>query len=139
MIGKGNRIAEARKTELLRLEKLCGDLVTQSERRGLQTLNLSYANDSGSEPDENLSTQPDQSLDGGVPDPNLMGSTATEDTQFAPIPSGQGTTITSNFSFLEDVGISSDEFFAIVNEMDSRWHLAHDFTGFPDEQLAEHD
>lgn len=133
IIDKGNRIAQARKSELARLENLCQDLITQSERRGLQMLNLSYATGSVSDTDGNVLTHSDQPSGGGPPDPDFVESTTTEYPQFAPTPSGQGTTMTSNFSVLDDIGISSDDFFAIVNEMDNLGHLAQDFEGFPDE------
>ncbi|KNG91257.1 Zn(II)2Cys6 transcription factor [Aspergillus nomiae NRRL 13137] len=110
MIYKGNRLAAVRKGELAHLETLFKDLATRIERRGLQTLTLSS-------PTENEQPTP---CDGEY---QIGGSTVqTEpiDVSLVRDPSTSPDVLhhtTSDIEFLENIGISSYEFFTIVNQI----------------------
>lgn len=135
MISKGNRIAQARKDELTRLESLCQDLVMQSEQRGLQILNLTYPVES-----EHGSGGEGFAL-GGVGQAFGTGSAPSDDQNTTTGADGGPQTSSTSFphdmqamvdySLMEDIGISSDAFFAIVNQMD---HLAPEPFPFPDDR-----
>ncbi|KAB8261466.1 hypothetical protein BDV32DRAFT_158214 [Aspergillus pseudonomiae] len=110
MIYKGNRLAAVRKSELAHLETLFKDLATRIERRGLQTLTLSS-------PTENEQPTP---CDGEY---QIGGSTVqTEpiDVSLVRDPSASPDVLhhtTSDIEFLDNIGISSYEFFTIVNQI----------------------
>ncbi|KAI9034871.1 Zn(II)2Cys6 transcription factor [Aspergillus affinis] len=108
MIYKGNRLAVTRKTELTHLEGLFCELGARIERRGLQTLTLlSPDQDVGDlthEPEE------DTTLTGpATMTPSMIGDPGCSPSALPPI--------TSNLEFLENIGISSDEFLSIVNQI----------------------
>ena len=108
MIYRGNRLATARKTELTHLEGLFRELGARIERRGLQTLTLAS-------PDHNIGfftqeTGEDATLtDPATLTPSLVGDADCSPSGLPPI--------ASNLEFLENIGISSDEFLSIVNQI----------------------
>lgn len=130
MISKGNRIAQARKTELLRLESLLEEFVTRSNRHGLQVFDLSCPD--VWEPLEDgcaaIAQDSSQAATGA-------GALAAMNLQpnFFMQPAEQGQDHIG-YSFMEDIGISSDAFLAIVNQMSNVEELAQDWTGFSTNQ-----
>lgn len=107
MIHKGNRVAEVRKAELVHLETLCQELAAHSERRGLQTLTL----EAQDEPESISSSMDPQS---SVPIQNLeeVPMAITEESQ-----GGIPALNPGNLEFLDNIGISSGDFFSIVDQM----------------------
>ncbi|KAH8433304.1 fungal specific transcription factor domain-containing protein [Aspergillus melleus] len=108
MIYKGNRLAVTRKTELTHLEGLFDELGARIERRGLQTLTLASPDqdvgDLTHEPEE------DTTLTGpATMTPSMLGDPGCSPSVLPPI--------ASNLEFLENIGISSDEFLSIVNQI----------------------
>ena len=115
MIAKGNRLAAARKTELTHLEVLFGELAARIERRGLPTLTLfsPVQNDNGNEienrssveqQDAMISVEQETTALSEPRDPSNCSSAA-----IPPLP--------SDLEFLDSIGISSDEFLSIANQM----------------------
>ncbi|KAF7621143.1 hypothetical protein AFLA_011453 [Aspergillus flavus NRRL3357] len=110
MIYKGNKLAAVRKRELAHLESLFKELATQIERRGLQTLTLS------SSPETEQPRPYDGEYQGGAStvqsepiDLSLVGDpSASPDVLHHPA---------SDIEFLDNIGISSYEFFTIVNQI----------------------
>lgn len=108
MIYKGNRLATARKAELIHLEGLFRELGARIERRGLPTLTLAS-------PEQNVtSLTQDAEEDMTLTDPATMTPPMIGDPSCSPsaLPP-----IASNLEFLENIGISSDEFLSIVNQI----------------------
>ncbi|OGM47217.1 Zn(II)2Cys6 transcription factor [Aspergillus bombycis] len=110
MIYKGNRLAAVRKGELAHLEALFKDLATRIEQRGLQTLTLSS-------PTEN---EPPISCDEEYQVGEPMLQTEPIDLSLVGDPSASPDVLphtTSDIEFLDNIGISSYEFFTIVNQI----------------------
>ncbi|KAH7136208.1 hypothetical protein EDB81DRAFT_949013 [Dactylonectria macrodidyma] len=107
MISRGNRVAKARKMELEYLEALCQELVTQVQRQGLQTLTLFGLDDT-----QRLFDESDAAM--------TMTANGFMSDQ-APV--------SNNMDFLDNIGISSEEFLSIVQQIG-------DFDSVPDEILA---
>ncbi|GAB1210333.1 hypothetical protein APSETT445_009124 [Aspergillus pseudonomiae] len=110
MIYKGNRLAAVRKGELAHLETLFKDLATRIERRGLQTLTLSSAT-------ENEQPTP---CDGEYQVGGSTVQTQPIDVSLVRDPSASPDVLhhtTSDIEFLDNIGISSYEFFTIVNQI----------------------
>lgn len=126
MISKGNRVAELRKRELIYLEDLCQDFSKESELRGLETLILPYPMGLDMESEGNSTTQPDSitltASDLSIPEhtPEHMPFVGSVDEH----------TGSENLTVLEDIGISSDEFFSIVDQMGNWDHLVQDLMDF---------
>ncbi|KAM0327639.1 hypothetical protein ACHAQA_005932 [Verticillium albo-atrum] len=116
MISKGNKVAAVRKADLTQLEDLCRELAAQSDARGLQTLTLLGLDDSisgSSQAGTNLDAVP------GSDDLGLNGSGAgteslAEESQmlWASLPPP-----TTNLEFLDNIGISSEEVFSILDQI----------------------
>ena len=109
MILKGNKVADMRKAELAHLETLFYELATRAEWQALETLALSAP----PEPDQGDIREDGQ---GGQSRPQADPATI-------PTPggmqagSGQFPLGIANNDFLGNVGISSDEFLSIVDQM----------------------
>ncbi|KAE8355439.1 Zn(II)2Cys6 transcription factor [Aspergillus coremiiformis] len=110
MIYKGNRLAAVRKDELTHLETLFRELATRIERRGLQTLTLSSPVQNESQPIPTI----EQPVEGSSGDVEGMGLSRAENHESSPsvLPP-----TASNVEFLDNIGISSYEFFTIVNQI----------------------
>lgn len=91
MIARGNRLAKVRKQELVYLESQCQELVTQVQQQGLQTLSLAVTDEATSE------------SVGKVDEERLLTTDMEEGT--------------SDLDFLDNIGISSEEFMAIVQQI----------------------
>lgn len=119
MVSKGNRVAEVRKAELAHLESLCREMALYSEQRGLQTLTL---DDFGGA--EILSMANTEANMADVPphDPRVAAPDMRAATEIAVCGMGQGSMPAfdnqmSNVEFLDNIGISSGDFFDIVDQM----------------------
>ncbi|KAL4969847.1 uncharacterized protein BDV14DRAFT_195379 [Aspergillus stella-maris] len=129
MISRGNRLADARKGELVQLEVLFRELAGRIERRGMETLVLPPA------PALSDATVPEQFLRLGIE--NHIGDDATAGPASSlPVPGADtipdlttGSSITGdpgspsalaqapNLDFLDSIGISSYEFFSLVDQI----------------------
>lgn len=109
MVSRGNRVARTRKAELEHLEALFEELVAQVQRHGLQTLTLAGPDDAQrllvSEAEAAAMTMTD--ANGIQSDPQSI----------------------ANMDFLDNIGISSEEFLSIVQQIG-------DFDTLPDDMLA---
>jgi hypothetical protein len=121
LIYKGNRVAQARKTELLNLQNLCLELNRQSEQHGLQPLALGISINSdviGS------TTELPEQISGAWEQPTSMSVAALMDTQEVNIAQSDAS-VPSNLDFLDGIGISSGDFYSIVDEMGNQNILAN--------------
>ena len=117
LISRGNRVAQSRRSELLHLENLCQELTTQVQLQGHQMLHLStlegmaadFARRMNEEPlqPQHQDRMPPATVDS---DANTLVEAPTE----RPFPPPHAI---SNMEFLDDVGISSEEFLSIVQEI----------------------
>lgn len=110
MISKGNKLAEVRKSELAHIELLFQELSTQMKRHGLQALTLS---------------SPEQ-IDAACQAQQDMPSAAN--TQSALVPADENSQCPAsplaqearNLDLLDNIGISSYDFFSIVDQMENQ-------------------
>lgn len=112
MITKGNKLAQVRKSDLIQIESLFEELSAQIERHGFQTLTLST-------PDHEYpgaSYQADQGIP-SVPTPQSLALLTTGDSEFSASALEQDT---RNLDVLDNIGISSYEFFSIVDQIESQ-------------------
>lgn len=106
MISNGNKVAGVRKAELTHLESLFREVAARVEILGLQPLLLST-------PDEPSVTQMDEEQQEILlADPDIMVPSMEEYHQPSP-----STDLQMPSEFLDNIGISSVEFFSIVDEM----------------------
>lgn len=112
MITKGNRLAQVRKSELTQIESLFAELSTQIKRHGLQTLTLSTPDHVYPE----TSCQTDQGI-ASVPTPQSPSLFTSGDSEFSTATLEQDT---RNLDILDSIGISSYEFFSIVDQMENQ-------------------
>ncbi|KAL4862198.1 hypothetical protein BDV12DRAFT_207373 [Aspergillus spectabilis] len=116
MIQRGNKLAAARKSELVQLEKLFQELSARVERRGLETMILPESGlvEAAPHPADNSHiVQLDQhddasSLLGAETIPLSLAGDASSPSVLAQAP---------NLDFLDSIGISSYEFFSLVNQI----------------------
>lgn len=88
MIARGNRLASVRKQELVYLEAQCQELVAQVQQQGLQTLSLAATDETDSELARKADEELLETMQGG-----------------------------SDLEFLDNIGISSEEFMSIVQQI----------------------
>ncbi|RFN53852.1 c6 transcription factor [Fusarium flagelliforme] len=88
MIARGNRLASVRKQELVYLEAQCQELVAQVQQQGLQTLSLAVTDETDSELARKADEELLETMQGG-----------------------------SDLEFLDNIGISSEEFMSIVQQI----------------------
>ncbi|CCT63167.1 related to C6 transcription factor [Fusarium fujikuroi] len=101
MIARGNRLASVRKQELVYLEAQCQELVAQVQQQGLQTLSLAVT-------DEDLARKADEEQQRLLAQETL-GMEAPMNCLQNPM--------TSDMEFLDNIGISSEEFLSIVHQI----------------------
>ncbi|BCS23122.1 uncharacterized protein APUU_31347S [Aspergillus puulaauensis] len=106
MIQRGSMLAAARKSELVQLEKLFQELARRIERRGLETLILPGPSHSDPGADHLLR------LD-GHDDATLAGTDTIPLDPASPSVLAQA----PNLDFLDSIGISSYEFFSLVDQI----------------------
>lgn len=111
MILSGNRVAEARKRELIRIEGLFQELARRVEQEGLRILTLA---DQGLTDIAPLSI-PNEPQSGvvSVAEPAIAFQSSARDNR----PSSAGSTAPANIEFLDSIGISSNEFLSIVDQI----------------------
>ncbi|KAH6976653.1 C6 transcription factor [Ilyonectria destructans] len=115
LVYRGNRVARARRSELCHLEGLCHELISRGQRQGLQTLQLLVP-----EPQAiNLGRKPSGNQESllpaeNVPHPLTRGVNASQTMHIMSHPQP-----TSDMEFLDNIGISSEEFLSIVQGMGS--------------------
>ncbi|EHA25292.1 hypothetical protein ASPNIDRAFT_186207 [Aspergillus niger ATCC 1015] len=115
MIQRGNKLAAARKSELVQLEKLFREVAERIERRGLETLTLPTS----------LAAVPPQSelgsdylIAGRVERSQEPGDLAACPVPLTSVPGSPSVLAqASSLGFLDSIGISSYEFFSLVNQI----------------------
>ena len=114
MIGRGNKVAETRKAELVHIQTLCQELAMQSEQRGLETLTLAMPD--GSEMQHDTPSTADTQQTTPVPGPGAVAMVCHEQ------PHSPSTTIDPHASseFMDHLGISSYEFFSLVDQLENQ-------------------
>ncbi|KAF5685097.1 C6 transcription factor [Fusarium denticulatum] len=101
MIARGNRLASVRKQELVYLEAQCQELVAQVQQQGLQTLSLAVT-------DEDLARKADEEQQRLLAQETLGMEVPMNCVQ---------NPMTSDMEFLDNIGISSEEFLSIVHQI----------------------
>lgn len=101
MISRGNRLASVRKQELVYLEAQCQELVAQVQQQGLQTLSLAVT-------DEDLARKADEEQQRLLAQETLGMEVPMNCVQ---------NHMTSDMEFLDNIGISSEEFLSIVHQI----------------------
>lgn len=115
MIHQGNKIAEVRKAELTHLERLCQELAARPEQSGFQIMTLPSPEGSSTDRDDGSLISENTQTEMTVP-PTMGAETGPFlQNHIAPI-SDYGPQI-SHTEFLDDIGISSEDFLAIVDQM----------------------
>ncbi|KAL2824839.1 hypothetical protein BJY01DRAFT_262820 [Aspergillus pseudoustus] len=110
MIDKGNKLALARKSELVQLETLFRELAVRIERRGMETLILPAPLPLPPDPTAGLGGDPSSSSNGPETLPLSMAVDPGS-------PSELAAQEAANVDFLDSIGISSYEFFSLVNQI----------------------
>lgn len=110
MIQRGNMLAAARKSELVQLEKLFQELARRIERRGLETLILPGPShsDPGADHLLRLDAHDDATLPGSGTGTDTIPLDPASPSVLAQAP---------NLDFLDSIGISSYEFFSLVDQI----------------------
>ncbi|KAF4965665.1 hypothetical protein FSARC_6560 [Fusarium sarcochroum] len=108
MIARGNRLAAVRKQELVYLESQCQELVSQVQQQGLQTLSLAVTDETASE----LARKADEEQQQRLLAAESMGLDADPVNMNCVHPP-----MTSDMEFLDNIGISSEEFMSIVHQI----------------------
>lgn len=112
MIAKGNKLAQVRKSELTQIESLFAELSTRIETHGLQTLTLSTPN-----PEYSDTSREFEQGDACEPTPQSISLLTTGDSEFSTSAIQQDA---RNLDILDNIGISSYEFFSIVDQMENQ-------------------
>ncbi|CAK7221442.1 hypothetical protein SBRCBS47491_004527 [Sporothrix bragantina] len=113
LVYRGNRVASARRSELRHLEGLCNELISRGQQHGLQTLQLveleppSKISLVGEQPSADSDSNP--LANGGDPSQTMPAMHAM-DVMHHHQP-------TSDMEFLDSIGISSEEFLSIVQQI----------------------
>ncbi|GKZ28926.1 hypothetical protein AbraIFM66950_001884 [Aspergillus brasiliensis] len=115
MIQRGNKLAAARKSELVQLEKLFQEVAERIERRGLETLTLPTS----------LAAAPPQSelgseyfIAGRVGQPHDSADPTACPVSLTSVPGSPSLLAQApSLGFLDSIGISSYEFFSLVNQI----------------------
>ncbi|KAM0345478.1 hypothetical protein ACHAPU_006405 [Fusarium lateritium] len=108
MIIRGNRLATVRKQELVYLEAQCQELVAQVQQQGLQTLSLAVTDEAASELARKADEEQQQRL--------LAAESMSMESEVVPMYCVQNP-MTSDMEFLDNIGISSEDFLSIVHQI----------------------
>ncbi|KAF5020812.1 hypothetical protein F66182_7151 [Fusarium sp. NRRL 66182] len=108
MIARGNRLATVRKQELVYLEAQCQELVAQVQQQGLQTLSLAVTDETASELARKADEEQQQRL--------LAAESLSMGADSVPLHCVQAP-MTSDMEFLDNIGISSEDFMSIVQQI----------------------
>ncbi|KAF4978258.1 hypothetical protein FZEAL_5364 [Fusarium zealandicum] len=111
MISRGNRVARVRKQELVYLENQCQELVTQVQQQGLQTLSLAVPDETASELARKADEEQQRFL-AAETEANVMviGAESVNPMHYVH-------PMVSNMEFLDNIGISSEDFLSIVQQI----------------------
>lgn len=127
MTNKGNKIAAIRKREFYILQALLAELSTRAENSGLQTLTLATPELAEFGPRQQLhASRPAQSTHASQQERVLAASTALQGANtLLPVFSDMRSPMSLqmeplNNEFLDNIGISSYEFFNLVEQMGSQ-------------------
>ena len=113
LVARGNRIAGAKRSQLYHLETLCQELVARVQQQGHQTLHLFAVDGMGAE----LASTGDRAPDRLIPpecEQNGLEMNASDPWHHLHT---MQPNIPSNADVLESIGISSEEFLHIVQQM----------------------
>ncbi|KAJ4309921.1 hypothetical protein N0V84_011245 [Fusarium piperis] len=113
MISRGNRVAAVRKQELVYLEVQCQELIAQVQQQGLQTLSLAAPDEMASELAQKADEE-QQRLLSAETDASVALSMAPD--SISPMHCAHPH-LTSNMEFLDNIGISSEDFLTIVQQI----------------------
>lgn len=114
MISRGNRVAAVRKQELVYLEVQCQELIAQVQQQGLQTLSLAAPDETASELARKADEEQQQRLLSTETDASAALSMAPD--SINPMHCVHPH-LTSNMEFLDNIGISSEDFLTIVQQI----------------------
>ncbi|KAI8725749.1 hypothetical protein NCS52_00146800 [Fusarium sp. LHS14.1] len=114
MISRGNRVAAVRKQELVYLEVQCQELIAQVQQQGLQTLSLTAPDETDTELARKADAEQQQRLLSAETDANVALSMAPD--SINPMHCVHPH-LTSNMEFLDNIGISSEDFLTIVQQI----------------------
>ncbi|KAH7265836.1 hypothetical protein B0J15DRAFT_391715 [Fusarium solani] len=114
MISRGNRVAAVRKQELVYLEVQCQELIAQVQQQGLQTLSLAAPDETASELARKADEEQQQRLLSAETDASAALSMAPD--SINPMHCVHPH-LTSNMEFLDNIGISSEDFLTIVQQI----------------------
>ncbi|PTB36728.1 hypothetical protein M441DRAFT_149933 [Trichoderma asperellum CBS 433.97] len=109
-VSRGSRVAKARRTELSHVETLCQELVAEVQQQGHQTLHLLYSAGIAADIVRKTNEEQDRLLAASRGEPSAM-LEMTGDL------GNQSPTLDGNMEYLDDIGISSEEFLSIVQQM----------------------
>ncbi|KAI8669806.1 hypothetical protein NCS57_00796800 [Fusarium keratoplasticum] len=114
MISRGNRVAAVRKQELVYLEVQCQELIAQVQQQGLQTLSLAAPDETASELARKVDEEQQQRLLSAETDASAALSMGPD--SINPMHCVHPH-LTSNLEFLDNIGISSEDFLTIVQQI----------------------
>lgn len=112
MIARGKRVAEKRKRELVYLENLCSELASRIQQEGLQTLKLCVPEETASEHARRLNDEQQRGLGVETDEGTISMDPDVMDHLGHPLHPQM-----TNIEFLDNIGISSEDFLSIVNQM----------------------
>jgi hypothetical protein len=112
MVLSGNRVAEARKRELISIEGLFKELARRVEQEGLRILTLA---DQGLTDLAPLNIPNESRSDATITEPVTAFQSLARDDR----PSSAGSLAPANIEFLDSIGISSNEFLSIVDQINN--------------------
>ncbi|KAJ5439990.1 uncharacterized protein N7458_010988 [Penicillium daleae] len=112
MVLSGNRVAEARKRELISIEGLFKELARRVEQEGLRILTLA---DQGLTDLAPLNIPNESRSDATITEPVTAFQSLGRDDR----PSSAGSLAPANIEFLDSIGISSNEFLSIVDQINN--------------------
>jgi hypothetical protein len=120
MISRGSDLAEERKKDLIRLEQLCADLTQKSEQQGMQALILPVPEISSSDHGRDSTCQ--SLVEGFVPAsrshlPAEAAPLPANFSEYSPEEALHHQYMMENSAFLDDIGISSNAFYLIADQM----------------------
>jgi hypothetical protein len=113
LVYRGNRVAQARRSELCHLEDLCSELISRGQRKGLQILHLSGPDSQVRNLGRKTNGDHERVLS-ATNEPHAVSKYVDANHTIHTVPHKQPT---SDMEFLDDIGISSEEFRFIVQQM----------------------
>lgn len=113
MIGKGNRVADARKKDLVYLEHLFDNFIQRFNEEGAAALTLFDSEDIESMLIPEEAGEPVNAINGGGLGSQLTPNSAVMQPQILPLDSGPSLGV----DLLGSMGISSYDFYSIVDEI----------------------